>query len=659
MTCIAAIAAAGLETSLADRVGGWAQGCLVLLVGIWLFLALLGIRTARFPWRILGGLAFIAGSALWLGLHPSRAAAWELDAGYLGFAAQQTLMEQMAGSPLLLNLVGALLAACSVLGLLVAIDWLPLLPFAPLLAGVEGRLARASSERAAVRATQAAAARQRAQAAAANLMHSASATLAPPAPRAMATEVAPSAPPPVQVQESAAIVAAAMEVAQAPIETSPAAIEGPPASIEVEVDDTEPSASDLAPPSTQWDRFRPRAHVEIVKEEVPESTLESGGVLPVDNEAEATHNTSLAEGASRSEALPPAAAPADVRPDAALEEPKPSLEAGASPEPEQKDLPVLDQVLDQDRDLEALVSETPSAATALLDGPTAVTQDSAAVAPDAPLAPTDETLAPRRKKEEDDEPAEEPAEDPDKEPDEEGEEEPGAEPDEEGEDEEEWEEEEEEGDKEEKEEEEKEEEWDDDEDDDDDPEDEDDEDDEEEDEDEDDEDVADDDDEDDGKWDDDESSSTQPAPQSSALLDPTPAAVEFVTGATQDVAPALPAVPTVSALPDLDVESVALPSAPVAPTVAPLAAPLAALPPHLFRDLPDDERELLHRAVSMLLELESVSLSKLQRELGITYYSAARVFERLEKDGYVAPYSGSLARAVKVTRSDWEKRLQG
>ena len=52
-------------------------------------------------------------------------------------------------------------------------------------------------------------------------------------------------------------------------------------------------------------------------------------------------------------------------------------------------------------------------------------------------------------------------------------------------------------------------------------------------------------------------------------------------------------------------------------------------------------------------------LARWQRELAITYYSAARVFERLEKEGFIAPYSGSLARTVKLTRTGWEQRLQG
>jgi DNA segregation ATPase FtsK/SpoIIIE-like protein len=62
------------------------------------------------------------------------------------------------------------------------------------------------------------------------------------------------------------------------------------------------------------------------------------------------------------------------------------------------------------------------------------------------------------------------------------------------------------------------------------------------------------------------------------------------------------------------------------------------------------------RAVDLLAGTESISLSRLQRELAITYYSAARVFEQLERSGFIAPYSGSLARAVLVTREQWEER---
>ena len=65
------------------------------------------------------------------------------------------------------------------------------------------------------------------------------------------------------------------------------------------------------------------------------------------------------------------------------------------------------------------------------------------------------------------------------------------------------------------------------------------------------------------------------------------------------------------------------------------------------------------RAVDLIAGSESVSLSRLQRELGVTYYSAARVFERLEKEGFVAPYTGSLARAVRISREEWETRRAG
>src|SRR5262245_31793906 len=116
--------------SVSGFLGGWTTGCLVLLVGVWLFLALLGIRNSRFPWRLLGGAVFVVGSALWLVLHPTHASRWEVDSGYLGFAAQTSLLGAQV-SPFLINLVGALLAACSAIGLLIAIDWLPLLPFAP------------------------------------------------------------------------------------------------------------------------------------------------------------------------------------------------------------------------------------------------------------------------------------------------------------------------------------------------------------------------------------------------------------------------------------------------------------------------------------------------------------------------------------------------
>ncbi|MSR47095.1 MAG: hypothetical protein EXS13_08525 [Planctomycetes bacterium] len=662
----------GIATT-AGFLGGWTTGCIVLLIGVWLFLALLGIRNGRFPWRVVGGGTFIVGSALWLGMHPAHASAWEVDAGYLGFAAESSLL-QPGGSQVAQNLLAALLAACSVLGLLVAIDWLPLMPFAPLLGHVEARLVRAADARAAARAAAAAAARQQALAtairpgstAATMVLHS---TATIDSPTLQATPAAP----PLSLADAAAVVSAGVAIANVELD----AVSSAEVADAIETENLEPRPT----VTSLWDRFKPRASVS------PEAPPDENAV---DNEAGATDNSSLELGVSRAEAAPLTDAPTNLAIKSTTE-PQAQIEASTpAADPEQKDSPVPDHDLED----EVTMPSDAESAVATIDGvPSPIADrdiadlDSAAASVAVPDVAVGETIAPRRKKK-DDEPAEsppeeEPGEGDDKEGDDkEGDDKEGD--DKEGddeleEDEEEWEEDDDEKKKEgdEEKEEDEDEEWDDD---------------EETDEPDDDEsggeeddakegDDADDAEEDDEEADDgdDQSSSTDPVPQSIAAVSSSIEVAPLI-----EVAPSIEGAPAESVTADvpstasapivevvaIDTSSIELPltdapvievaapvaRAPVAPTQAPISRP--PLPPTLFAELPADERELLGRATELLLRLESVSLSKLQRELAITYYSAARVFERLEKEGFVAPYTGSLARLVRITRTEWDARLR-
>jgi hypothetical protein len=421
----------------------------------------------------------------------------------------------------------------------------------------------------------------------------------------------------------------------------------PSATDEVESHDSEAAEDDDA--VTNWARFRPRtraeidaqdavaremqppqvdAHEEETAEEAtaddarpqPDSasaeSREIGDELAVDNGTAASHNSTALEGETRA-----------VEDDATQEK--------------KEDAPVLDR--DQDP-----TEDAPHGALAVAEP-----------LPDAPAAALAETLAPRRKKEE-----EEPAEEPEKEDDEdeEGEEEEGEDDDFDDEDSEEEEEDEEfeeeddekEGDKEEEEEEE-EEDWDDEEDE----EEEEEEEDDDEDWEEDDEEEKEDDDEEEKEEDDDESSSrTDPPPSAEAASEaPAPSAVELApaaenpadAGSTEDdvefLAGDAAEAPAADAADGSSVEAAEGPAAP-----APAPAELAKL---LFPDLPEEDAVVMVRAVDLIAGTESVSLSRMQRELGITYYSAARVFERLEKEGFLAPYTGNLARAVRITREEW------
>jgi hypothetical protein len=637
----------------------WIQGCVMILVFFWAFLALLGIRNARFPWRILGGLSFVIGSTLWLGLHPG----FEFDTGDLGRIVQHSLAGRIPSSFALSGL-SALLLVCSLIGLLVAIDWLPLLPFAPMLARDDerrdvARLAGVPAEFVSPKIDrpdeELAFARSAAAAVAPRVR--APAPVAPPraAPPAPPAAVAPPTPPtPALVPTDVPRIAPSAALAP------PA----PPASDEVEeaerVEETDAPDADEAHDSdagerddseaedddavTNWARFRPRTRAEIDAQEAAARELQPPQVD--------AHEEEAAEEATADEARPqPDSASAESREigdelavdngaapshnSTALEGETRAVEDDATQE-RKEDAPVLDR--DQDP-----TEDAPHGALAVAEP-----------LPDAPAAALAETLAPRRKKEE-----EEPAEEPEKEDDEEeGEEEEGEDDDFDDEDSEEEEEDEEfeeeddekEGDKEEEEEEE-EEDWDDEEDE------------EEEEEEEDDDEEWEEDDEEE-KEDDEEEEKEEEDDESSSRTDPPPsaeAASEAPASSAVELAPA-EETPAEAGRPADEVEFLAGDAAEAtvadaSDSPAPAPADLAKL---LFPDLPEEDAVVMVRAVDLIAGTESVSLSRMQRELGITYYSAARVFERLEKEGFLAPYTGNLARAVRITREEWtELRSDG
>ncbi len=606
--------------SLTDRLGGWPQGCLVFFIFFWLLLALLGIRNSRLPVRVVGFATFVIASALWLGMHPAQTERWQIDAGLLGYWGKAGLLGQLTGSPSALNAIGALLIVCSVVGLLIAADWLPLLALAPLAEKVDARWKASAMARELVRSRQSPAAPRPPL------------PLLPPLPAptmqrtATATVVAPAAPPPPAPAALAPVTASPVNAASVrevvAVEPSAATTSEVNGELADEVDDGVDDV--VVQPTTQWERFKPRARPE-----------ESPDRLPVDKGLQRTHNTSLSEGESRAVEVPPSdvSVEASVPAAAVLSEASSPSDAAPQLAPEQKDAPVFEH----DRNPEDPTDEAGAAVVATLD------ELLEAASNEPPAASASETLAPRRKKADEpsedpaEEPTEEPAEKPDEEGEGEGEGEEGEEDDEEswddddaeeGDDKEDWEEDDEKEDEDEKEEEEPEEDDEEEEE-----EEEEDDDDWDEDEDEEEDDKAKDDEEDEeeegGGWDDDQSSSTQPTPKVTSLTD---------ESITPPVEPRVAAVELPDRLP-------AVPDALV-------------LPRGFLADLPDEERQLLTRAVALLLAVETVSLSKLQRELAITYYAAARVFERLEKEGFIAPYSGSLARSVRITREEWDQRLR-
>ena len=70
--------------------------------------------------------------------------------------------------------------------------------------------------------------------------------------------------------------------------------------------------------------------------------------------------------------------------------------------------------------------------------------------------------------------------------------------------------------------------------------------------------------------------------------------------------------------------------------------------------LSSDYDEMLSQAAEVVLEMQSCSVSMLQRRLKLGYARAARVVDQLEELGVVGPYEGAKPRSVPISREDWK-----
>ena len=68
-----------------------------------------------------------------------------------------------------------------------------------------------------------------------------------------------------------------------------------------------------------------------------------------------------------------------------------------------------------------------------------------------------------------------------------------------------------------------------------------------------------------------------------------------------------------------------------------------------------DYDEVLPKAVEVVLEMKSCSVSMLQRRLKLGYSRAARVVDQMEELGIVGPYEGAKPRSVIVDREGWNE----
>jgi len=71
-----------------------------------------------------------------------------------------------------------------------------------------------------------------------------------------------------------------------------------------------------------------------------------------------------------------------------------------------------------------------------------------------------------------------------------------------------------------------------------------------------------------------------------------------------------------------------------------------------------DEDELLPRAVEVLIEAGTASISMLQRRLHIGYARAARLIDIMERRGIVGGFEGSKARTMLMTMEQFQQQFK-
>lgn len=70
-----------------------------------------------------------------------------------------------------------------------------------------------------------------------------------------------------------------------------------------------------------------------------------------------------------------------------------------------------------------------------------------------------------------------------------------------------------------------------------------------------------------------------------------------------------------------------------------------------MQELPDDKDALYEEAVQLVVDMQSASVSMLQRKFRIGYARAARIMDQMEMRGVVSPPDGSKPRQVLITKS--------
>lgn len=71
------------------------------------------------------------------------------------------------------------------------------------------------------------------------------------------------------------------------------------------------------------------------------------------------------------------------------------------------------------------------------------------------------------------------------------------------------------------------------------------------------------------------------------------------------------------------------------------------------------EERLFLRAAQAVVTSRRASIAFLQRTLEVGYFPAAKLLDRLEREGVIGPYTGGVDREVLLSAEEWERRLGG
>ena len=76
-------------------------------------------------------------------------------------------------------------------------------------------------------------------------------------------------------------------------------------------------------------------------------------------------------------------------------------------------------------------------------------------------------------------------------------------------------------------------------------------------------------------------------------------------------------------------------------------------------DFDPDEDPLLERAIEIVVQTQTASVSLIQRRLRVGYTRAGRLIDMLERRGIISGYEGSKPRRVLVGEADVARALAG